>query len=90
MPARRPRAAFLQVEPNPARRTAAVRIRGLEDSEGLNLCVLDAGGRIVVELPLSRPAMPVGLDLRTLDAGVYMVRLSAGDFATTHKLVVTW
>jgi hypothetical protein len=51
--------------------------------------VTDVTGRIVLaQTAVAGRAGAIGLDLRTLSAGVYLVRLDADGFATQQKLVV--
>jgi hypothetical protein len=52
--------------------------------------IYDATGRTVLHQTygVGRDASSVRLDLRSMNAGVYIVRLSGADFAATQKLIV--
>jgi len=84
----------MRMLPNPLRpgfATVMLATRSeLPDNSVVSLRIYDAAGRQVRNQALSvgRGASSVVLDLRSMDPGVYMVKLQSGDFATTQKLAV--
>jgi hypothetical protein len=81
------RAAFT-VSPNPVARTATVRY-SLATAAMVTIDVYDATGRAVLAQAMAAGRTGTAtLDLRKLQAGVYVVKVQAGGFSTTQKLVV--
>ena len=80
--------ASLTIAPNPLARTATVRY-SLPRAGLVTFDVYDATGRGVLSQTFA--AKHVGtasLDLRKIEAGVYVVRVKADGFSTTQKLVI--
>ena len=80
--------ASLTIAPNPLARTATVRYN-LPRAGLVTFDVYDATGRGVLSQTFA--AKHVGtasLDLRKIEAGVYVVRVKADGFSTTQKLVI--
>lgn len=76
--------------PNPSRTNATVRV-GLPTPEHLDVRVYDLLGREVVRLVDEERSAGwhlLGLDSRSLAAGVYIVRVNAGHDTRTQRLVV--
>jgi hypothetical protein len=75
------------VAPNPVGRSATMRyvLRGA-GLASLNVC--DVTGRTILSRLLAGRTGSSNLDLRTLEAGVYLVKVTAGTYSTTQKLVV--
>jgi hypothetical protein len=89
MAERAARAAGFSLGPNPLAAGVATLRFSLPVGGPAQLSVFDVTGRLVSgrSLTLGR-AGAVDLDLRGLAAGVYLVKLSSGEFAGTQKLVV--
>jgi len=88
-----PRTAGLRLDcyPNPARRQTTLRF-SLPSGHALSkptLRVCDATGRVVIAEPLGQSAAgSLDLDLRSLNAGVYFLRLSASGATASTPLVI--
>ena len=54
----------------------------------VRLEVIDVTGRVVLQSPLATRHSSFALDLRSMPAGVYLVKLSGDGFADSQKLVV--
>ena len=80
----------LMVYPNPAHRTATIRLPSLAGAAEARLSLLDAMGRTVRTqvVPQPAPGQRADLDLTGLPTGVYVVRLLAGNRTDTRRLVV--
>ncbi len=81
--------ATVAVEPNPLRSGFATLRFALPQTAPLRMAVYDVAGRSVLSRTL--PAAKQGtasLDLRSVSNGVYLVRLDAGGYLATQKLVV--
>ena len=79
----------LVISPNPLAAGFAQLSYSLPGAGAASLYVYDVTGRAVVARSLlATRSGSTNLDLRNLSAGVYLVKLSAGDFISTHKLVV--
>ncbi len=74
--------------PNPARGVALVRF-SLPGEGPAELLVYDVAGRVVSRNSDVLPAGRHQIELEGLAAGVYLVRLSAGDLTATERFVVT-
>ena len=89
-----PASAHLSIAPNPMRAgSAMLRIAGqaLQWPSGpVTVAVYDASGRLVLRQALGIRSGPIAavLDLRSLRAGAYIVRLTADRFPVQQKLVV--
>ncbi|MEO0078341.1 MAG: T9SS type A sorting domain-containing protein, partial [candidate division WOR-3 bacterium] len=79
----------LSVSPNPLATGFATLSYNLPQPGAATVHVYDAAGRAVLvrSLAVGRTGQ-VGLDLRSLSAGVYLVKLSTESLTATHKLVV--
>ncbi|HTW92107.1 MAG TPA: T9SS type A sorting domain-containing protein [bacterium] len=78
----------VSIAPNPLGRLATVRY-ALPRAGLVTLDVYDATGRGVMSKTIAaKPVGTVSLDLRKLEAGVYVVRVKADGFSATQKLVV--
>jgi hypothetical protein len=76
------------IAPNPLARTATVRY-SLPKAGLVTFDLYDVTGRQVLARTIAAGrAGTASLDLRRLEAGVYIVKVNAGDFSTTQKLVV--
>jgi hypothetical protein len=81
------RASFT-IAPNPLTRTATVRY-ALPGAGLVTLDVYGATGQKVLSQTIAAGRVgTTSLDLRKLEAGVYIVKVNAGDFSSTQKLVV--
>jgi hypothetical protein len=74
--------------PNPARGVALVRF-SLPEEGPAELLVYDVAGRVVSRNADVLPAGRHQIELEGLAAGVYLVRLSAGNLTATERFVVT-
>ncbi|MBM3322763.1 T9SS type A sorting domain-containing protein, partial [candidate division WOR-3 bacterium] len=83
------RRGSVSITPNPLAAGFATLSYSLSRPGAAVVRVYDAAGRAVLVrgLALGR-AGSVGLDLRSLNAGVYLVKLSTDNTSVTHKLVV--
>jgi hypothetical protein len=79
----------VQVEPNPCQGVATVHFRSSLPTL-YSLSLYDATGRVVLSRALSvgRQASSVVLDLRSMPVGVYVLRLNAGTFACSEKIIL--
>jgi hypothetical protein len=81
--------AKMTVAPNPLATGFATVQFSLPKSGTVRVQVTDVAGRAVLTQTLAANRTgSVGLDLRQLSAGVYLVRLDADGFSTQRKLVV--
>ncbi len=78
------------ISPNPCRGQALVRTLGAPRSSPLAISLCDASGRLVLSRAygVERQASSVVLDLRSMPAGVYLVRLTSSGRTATQKLVI--
>jgi hypothetical protein len=80
------------IRPNPMRAGfATLALSGLAgpwSSAPVRVEVFDATGRCVLQTSRSARAGLLHLDLRAARAGVYLVRLAAGNSSVTRKLVI--
>ncbi len=76
--------------PNPTRTTATVSVPGVAGVAQAALTLLDALGRTVRTQTALLPAagLRAELDVAGLSAGVYALRVTAGGYAATRRLVV--
>ena len=76
--------------PNPAHATATVQLPPVPGASSATLTITDALGRVVRTVTVALPAAGLrhALDLAGLPAGLYAVRVAAGDRSATHRLVV--
>ncbi|MBM3323000.1 T9SS type A sorting domain-containing protein, partial [candidate division WOR-3 bacterium] len=83
------RRVSLSVSPNPLANGFATLSYSLSQPGAATVRVYDAAGRAVLvrSLAVGRSGQ-VGLDLRSLSAGVYLVKLSTESLTATHKLIV--
>ncbi|HEX9952956.1 MAG TPA: T9SS type A sorting domain-containing protein [Rubricoccaceae bacterium] len=81
-------ALALAAGPNPARTATTLRYALPAGVRG-QIAVVDALGREVRRLDAEAGTTEVGLDVRGLAPGVYVVRLAAGRASTAVRLVVT-
>ena len=82
---------LLRIEPNPCRGSATLSFTGPLDHSTtgpLSLSLVDASGRLVLESPFAIRHSPFALNLRSLPAGVYVLRLSAGTSSYSEKVVL--
>ena len=75
--------------PNPARAgVLTLTAPSLRFASGpVRVEVTDVSGRVLKSQAAGRRSQ-IRLDLRAMKAGVYLVKLSAGDLAVTRKLVI--
>ncbi len=82
----------LACTPNPCRGSTVLCVSGtrpaLSDNSVISLRVYDASGRAVLHSSLNVSNSLLPLDLRSLPAGVYIVRLTADSNSVTDKLVI--
>lgn len=79
----------LAISPNPLSTGYATVRYSVPKAGAVSLNVFDVTGRTVVTRTLSASRTgAVSLDLRSLSAGVYLVKLSGDGFSTSQKLVV--
>jgi hypothetical protein len=80
--------AFFTIAPNPLVRTATVRY-ALPGAGFTTLDVYDAAGQKVLAQTIAGGRVgTTSLDLSKLQAGVYIIKVDAGDFSGTQKFVV--
>ncbi len=84
------RTSKFEVTPNPLSGGWATLRYSLPKPGPVNVRICDALGRMVVSRAygIQRMASSVPIDLRSLSAGVYLVRLDSDGFSTSQKLVV--
>jgi hypothetical protein len=81
--------AKMTVAPNPLATGFATVQYSLPRAGNVRVQVTDVAGRTVLsQMVAANRTGTVGLDLRKLSAGVYLVRLNADGFSTQRKLVV--
>lgn len=73
--------------PNPAADLVAIQIGGLV-KEKLSVELFDLSGKLVKSAQILAGQTIAYFDLQTVYEGIYIVRISKGDFNTTAKLVV--
>ncbi|OYD17411.1 hypothetical protein CH330_00270, partial [candidate division WOR-3 bacterium JGI_Cruoil_03_51_56] len=79
----------LTITPNPLASGFATLRYSLPNAGPVSLSVFDVAGRVVRKQTIMAARNgAANLDLRTLSAGVYLVRLDTDGFATTSKLIV--
>ncbi len=79
----------LTIAPNPLASGFATLRYSLPNAGPVSLSVFDVAGRVVRKQTIMATRNgATNLDLRTLSAGVYLVRFDADSFTSTHKLVV--
>jgi hypothetical protein len=81
----------MQVEPNPCRGFAALSFTGPLDHSTtgpLSLSLFDAAGRLVLRSAFGVRSSPFRLDLRSMPAGVYVLRLNAGTYTCSEKIIL--
>lgn len=70
----------IAISPNPAYETLVIQVTGLEDGE---LLIYDGTGRIVQRKTYSKMTREgVSMDIRTLDAGLYFIRVAGNGSVT--------
>ena len=76
--------------PNPAHATATVQLPPVPGATCATLTITDALGRVARTATVALPAAGLRheLDLTGLPAGLYAVRVAAGDRSATHRLMV--
>ena len=82
-----PALAAVTVFPNPAHATATVQLPPVFGMTTATLTLLDALGR-VVRVQIATTTVDTALDLRSLPAGLYALRITAGTHTATCRLVV--
>jgi len=81
----------LRVEPNPCRGSATLSFTGPLDHSTtgpLSLSLYDAAGRLVFKSPIAIRQSPFALDLRSVPAGVYLLRVKDDTGTHAARLVV--
>ena len=82
-------AGALRISPNPLAGGFATLRYSLPKAGLASLRIYDVTGRTVLSRTLlAARTGTAGLDLRKLDAGVYLVKVTTEGFSTTQKLVV--
>jgi len=77
------------IAPNPIAGGLATVRYSLPEAGPVRFNVFDVTGRMVLEQTLAaRRTGTAGLDLRKLEAGVYLVKVTTEGFSSTQKLVV--
>ncbi|MFO7637909.1 MAG: T9SS type A sorting domain-containing protein, partial [bacterium] len=86
-PSCRPR---ITLGPNPVTRGIATLRYSLPRAGSVRVTVFDAAGRAVysTRAPGEQTTGTISLDLRALSAGVYVVKLDAGELSATARLVL--
>jgi len=77
----------LSISPSPLVSGFALLRFGLPKDGSATVSVFDASGRLV-QSPIASRESPIRLDLRSLPAGVYLVRVEAAGLSATQKLVI--
>jgi hypothetical protein len=80
-------AVKLDIEPNPARRTARVTF-GRVASSPSRVALYDLAGTLVLERAVSAATGQITIDVSGLSAGVYLVRVQGDSLNATRKLIV--
>jgi len=78
----------VSIGPNPLTGGFATVRLGKSVRGPVRLEVVDVAGRVVHESPFAVRHSPFALDLRSIPAGVYLVRIESAGFSATQKLVV--
>jgi hypothetical protein len=82
----------MRVSPNPLTTGfATLSITGAPEHLGAgarSISVLDISGRVVRQSAIRNLQSAMPLDIRSISAGVYLVRLSAPGFTATEKLII--
>ena len=78
----------VSVAPNPLAGGFATVRYSLPRAGTARVSVLDVAGRVVLERNVAGRSGSMSLDLRSLKAGVYLVRVTADGFSDGQKLVV--
>jgi len=79
-----------EVYPNPAGNTVNIKFKSASSFSG-NISIYDAFGKLVKEIPTGNifPGEYVfPMDVSSLEAGIYLVKLSGGGFYQTQKIVI--
>ncbi|MEI6311226.1 MAG: T9SS type A sorting domain-containing protein [Bacteroidota bacterium] len=80
----------LSIYPNPANTEATLSYTLEKASDVMSIQVLDAQGKVMMTDQVSNPAMSgtYTINLNQYSAGVYFVKVQAGDYMQTRKLMV--
>ena len=77
----------LQILPNPSRDFMDIHINGTND-EKINIELYDLLGKLVLKNIYTNERRICRLDLRTLDAGCYLITASSSHFAATRRIII--
>jgi len=80
----------LSIYPNPANTEATLNYTLEHESDVMNIQVLDAQGKVMITDQIANPTMSgcYTFNLNKYCAGVYFVKVQAGDYVQTKKLMV--
>ncbi|MEI6312383.1 MAG: fibronectin type III domain-containing protein [Bacteroidota bacterium] len=80
----------LSIYPNPANTEATLSYTLEHESDVMNIQVLDAQGKVMITDQIANPTMSGSytINLNKYSAGVYFVKVQAGDYVQTKKLMV--
>ena len=79
---------LFSVAPNPARGAATVTLAAEAAATGCSLTLRDEAGRIAMQRTVAAGTAAVELDLRGLEAGVYVITVKTGRGVETGKLKI--
>ena len=80
----------LVIYPNPATTEATLSYSLTKESTSMNIRIVDAQGKEMLNEMVSNPTMEgtYNINLNNYSAGVYFVKVQAGDYIQTKKLIV--
>jgi hypothetical protein len=86
---RREASGVLRVSPNPLRSGfATLQVNSQWSGSPARVSIFDASGRCVLSSSFGIRTSSLPLDLRSMQAGVYLLKLESGSRTTTQKLVI--
>ena len=82
----------LVIYPNPATTEATLSYSLTKESTNMNIRIVDAQGKEMLNEMVSNPTMEgtYNINLNNYSAGVYFVKVQAGDYIQTKKLIVNY
>lgn len=79
---------LVDVYPNPATDAVTIDWNVTSGNNMRNVKVYDINGRLVLEQSATSDVFTQSLDIQALEAGMYMVEVSNGEFTSTQKLQI--
>ncbi len=80
--------ADIQIFPNPSRDDLNIQIDGF-NAEIITIELYDLVGKLMLNKKYFNEGNFCNLDLRSLDAGCYLIKISSSHFETTKKIIIT-